>query len=112
MNIVSNATPLIASARLDRLIPLRDLLQTVHIPQAVYEEVAVRGPDRPGAAQIRQTEWLHLHEPENRTKINYLQADLDSGEAEVLVLAEELGAHWVLLDESRARHAGSADRVS
>ena len=105
MIVVSNATPLIAFAKLDRLTLLRDLFQTVHIPQAVYQEVAVRGPDRPGAAQIRQAEWLHVHEPENRTKINYLQADLDSGEAEVLVLAEELGADWVLLDESRARVA-------
>ena len=37
--------------------------------------------------------------------MNYLRTDLDRGEAEVLVLAEELHADWVLLDETKARLA-------
>jgi predicted nucleic acid-binding protein len=103
--VVSNATPLIALAKLDRLALLQDLFGTIHIPQAVHDEVVVEAPERPGAARIREAEWIHVHKPANRAKINYLRADLDPGEAEVLILAEELKADWVLLDESRARVA-------
>lgn len=105
MIVVSNATPLIAFSKLDRLAVLRDLFGTVHIPQAVYEEVVVEAPERPGAAQIRQAEWILVSKPTGVAKVNYLRTDLDRGEAEVLILAEELEADWVLLDESKARIA-------
>lgn len=97
--------PLIASSKVDRLDLLRDLFGSIHIPQGVYDEVVVEAPERPGAVEIRQAEWIHIHKAANRAKINYLRADLDPGEAEVLILAEELKADWVLLDESRARVA-------
>jgi len=52
--VVSNATPLIALAKIDRLDLLQELFGTIVIPQAVYEEVVAHTPDRPGAARIRR----------------------------------------------------------
>jgi predicted nucleic acid-binding protein len=105
MIVVSNATPLIALAKIGRLILLQKLFGSITIPQAVYEEVVTPNPNRPGATEIRQATWIHIQKPADQTKVDYLRADLDPGEAEVLVLAEEVKADWVLLDESKARLA-------
>lgn len=105
MIVVSNATPLIALARIDQLDLLRNLFGTIIIPQAVYEEVVTGAPDRPGSVEVRQAGWIQTRSPTDQTKVDYLRADLDPGEAETLVLAEELAASWVLLDESKARLA-------
>lgn len=105
MIVVSNATPLIALAKIDRLDLLQELFGTIVIPRAVYEEVVAHAPHRPGAAKIRQAHWIRTQAPTDQTKVNYLRADLDWGEAEALVLAEELHADWVLLDETKARLA-------
>lgn len=105
MIVVSNATPLIALAKIDRLDLLQELFGTILIPQAAYDEVVTHAPSRPGAAEVRQADWIHTQAPADQTKVNYLRADLDTGEAEALVLAEELDADWVLLDETKARFA-------
>jgi uncharacterized protein len=39
----------------------------------------------------------------DRLKVDLLRADLDTGEAEALVLAQELSANPFLVDEARAR---------
>jgi len=41
----------------------------------------------------------------DKNRVSYLRADLDSGEAEAIVLAEELSANWLLVDEPKARLA-------
>jgi predicted nucleic acid-binding protein len=105
MIVVSNATPLIALARISRLALLRDLFGVILIPQAVYDEVATGAPTRPGAENVRQAEWIQARTLADHAEVDYLRADLDLGEAEVLVLAEESAAGLVLLDEPKARLA-------
>lgn len=39
----------------------------------------------------------------DRTKVNYLLTQLDIGEAEAIVLAQEKQADWLLVDENKAR---------
>lgn len=92
MIVVSNATPLIALSKIDWLNLLPDLFGIIHIPQAVYDEVVIEAPERPGAAKVREAEWIRVQRPTDESRISYLRADLDPGEAEVLILAEELGA--------------------
>lgn len=105
MVVVSNATPLIGLTKIGQLSLLRDLFQTVHIAQAVYEEVVVRGSNRPGATEIRQANWIQVKRVVDRTRVDYLRSDLDFGEAETLVLSNELSADWVLMDEAKGRLA-------
>lgn len=103
MIVVSNASPLIALSKIGRLSLLAELFGSITLPQAVYQEVATQAATRPGAIEIRQATWIKTQKPSDQTKINYLLADLDRGEAEALVLAEELSANWILLDEAKAR---------
>ncbi|MCX7839989.1 MAG: DUF3368 domain-containing protein [Anaerolineae bacterium] len=103
MIVVSNATPLIALAKINHLTLLQELFGSILIPQAVYNEVVTYAPERPGAIEVQQASWIHSRTVMDRIKVDYLRADLDSGEAEVLVLAGEVSADWILLDEPKAR---------
>lgn len=108
MIVVSDATPLIALAKLHHLALLRELFGNLYIPQAVYDEITVSAPTRPGANAVRRADWLQVRIPADKSKVAYLRADLDPGEAEALVLAEELDADWVLIDEIKARLAAES----
>ena len=103
MIVVSNASPLIALAKVGRLDLLPELFESIFLSQAVYDEVAKSGGERPGALEIRKADWIEVKPIKDKSKVSYLLADLDKGEAETLVLAEELSANWVLLDETKAR---------
>lgn len=105
MIVVSDATPLIGLAKVGELELLKMLFGTIRVPGSVYDEVVTDARERPGAAQVRQATWISVQSPVEQIKVDYLRADLDAGEAEALVLAEELAADWILLDEAKARLA-------
>lgn len=104
MIVVADATPLIALSKISKLFVLQRLFVRLHIPPAVYAEVVTNTPQRSGASEIRQAAWIETTPLQDTTKVRYLLGELDLGEAEALVLADEMHADWVLLDESRARH--------
>lgn len=105
MIVIANATPLIGLARINHLWLLQELFEEIVVPQAVYAEVAGVESELTGAAELRTALWLRRQALADRSNVDYLRADLDPGEAEVLVLAHELNADLVLLDETKARLA-------
>lgn len=110
MTIESNASPLIGLARIDRLDLLRELYGELVIPQAVCQEVVVRGAGQPGAELIKAASWIKEMQVANRALVQGLSQELDSGEAEAIVLALEVEAEVLLMDErlgrETARHLG------
>ncbi len=101
--VVSDATPLIALAKIGQLSWLPDLFGEVLVPEAVYTEIVVAGAGRSGAAEIQAASWIRMETVADRTKVNYLLTQLDIGEAEAIVLAQEKQADWLLVDENKAR---------
>jgi predicted nucleic acid-binding protein len=98
MKIVSNSSPLIALAKIGKL----DILtKDVVIPKAVFDEIT--------KPQKEYTEKLHkwgkdkVSGVKNRKAVEYLEILLDRGEAETIVLAEEITANAVLIDDLKAR---------
>ncbi len=112
MIVISDATTLIGLAKLRHLSLLQKLFNTIYIPPAVYNEVVQRTPHRPGAMEVQSATWIHVQTPQDQSKINYLRLDLDHGESEALILAEELEANWILLDEAKARLAAELLRLT
>jgi uncharacterized protein len=98
--IISNATPLIAFARIGELTLLEGIVHHVTLPETVWGEVTVVTA-HPGAEDIRQATWITVRAVTSVPA--ELLALLDRGEAEVIALAEELSAQEVLLDERAAR---------
>lgn len=103
MIVVSNSTPLIGLAKIGKLQLLKELFGAIYIPQSVYDEVVTNAKGRPGAEEVGQASWILTRSVSDSKKVDYLRVDLDAGEAEALILAEELRADWILLDESKAR---------
>lgn len=101
--VVSDATPLIALAKIGQLSWLPDLFGEVLVPGAVYTEIVVAGAGRIGAAEIQSANWIRMEAVVDRTRVNYLLTQLDIGEAEAIVLAQEKQADWLLVDENKAR---------
>lgn len=106
MIVLSNAGPLIALSKLNRLTLLSELYGTVHVPRTVYEEVtAAQG--RPDALTARIF-LQHFRWPILEASSGVLQAyrppvELDAGERELLALARDLKDPLLLLDDEAAR---------
>lgn len=103
MKVVSNSTPLIALSRVNQLELLRTLFGTIIIPPSVYDEVVLEGGGRPGVKEVANASWITKIEVQNLLAVLILQMDLDRGESEAVVLAKELGADYLLVDEKKAR---------
>ena len=104
MIIVSNTTPLIGLASIRRFDLLRKLFSEVHIPHAVYDEAVVAGREEGGAKrEVSSASWIETSRVRDRLAVEVLLDELDRGEAETIVLARELNADWVLMDEKKGR---------
>lgn len=103
MILVLDASPLIALARIGSLALLRQLADQIVIPDAVYTETVSRVPARPGSAEIAQASWITRRTVENRAQVQLLHSRVGLGEAEAIVLAREIGADAVVLDDATAR---------
>lgn len=100
--IVSDAGPIIIFARIGRLSLLRDITDSLLIPDAVYDEIVVKKGGMPGAAEVAQAAWIRKASVANRSIIDRLPSVLHEGEREAIALAQERGAE-LLVDEIRAR---------
>jgi predicted nucleic acid-binding protein len=101
--VVSDASPLISLAAIDRLDLLRRLYHEVIIPEAVRREVVLTAPGAAGAADVAGANWIKVRSVEDRTLVEALRVTLDVGEAEAIALALEVHADLLLVDERRAR---------
>jgi predicted nucleic acid-binding protein len=103
MIVVSNSSPLIALAKIGKLHILRDLFGKITIPKAVWHEVVVKGKGKPGAEEVEKAEWIKVREVEDILSVEVLKGEIEVGEAEAIVLAKELNADLLIMDESIPR---------
>lgn len=101
--IVSDASSLIALAKLDKLALLLHVFSEVHIPQSVYLETTI-DRHRVDSQQIHDfvTEFTTLHVDQQGKEYEQFRALLDEGESQALVLAKKLDC-GVLIDERLGR---------
>ncbi len=101
--VVSNSGPLITLATIGKLSLLEALFGELCVPQAVYDEVVAQGSGEPGSAEISAASWIRVHQVQDDLAVHLLQESLGAGESEALVLAQELHAKYVLIDDALAR---------
>lgn len=100
--VVVDSTPIIALSLAGRLDLLQAFYRQVVIPPAVRSELEAGGGNRPGAAELAAASWIETVGLEDPGRAQLL-ADLDRGEAEVIALAQEMGARLVVIDERLGR---------
>lgn len=108
MKVVVNATPLISLALVDRLNLLKVLFEEIIVPNAVYDEVVRQGAGKTGADQVARLPWLTVMRPDIYSGIDLQLFGLDTGETEVLLLAQQIQPDWVIIDERLARRVALA----
>jgi uncharacterized protein len=103
--VVSNASPLIALARIGRLNLLASLYKRILIPAEVQHEVTVAGRGLPGAEVVRNANWIEVAPRQSLANPSLAQAcqHLGAGERNAILLAKSLPADLILLDEWKAR---------
>jgi predicted nucleic acid-binding protein len=103
LNVVCDASTLIALARIGQLAILQQAEAQVVIPTAVYEEVVVKGAGKPGSGEIRQATWIETRKVRDRAVVAQFRTILGAGESEVIALAKESDAELIILDDQDAR---------
>lgn len=97
MIVVSNTTPIISLASIDKIDLLKKLFENIYIPKAVYDEI--KSKDSFGFDEI-DDEFFIVKEVKDSSAVDMLLTDLDLGEAQTIVLAKELNSDIVLIDEN------------
>ena len=96
--VVVNATPIIVLSNIKRLNILRELYGSIVVPEAVAAEVSVKNP-----GFFAQHKWINVKPIENVMAYRAFTSVLHAGEVEVMILAEQLQADLVILDDGLAR---------
>jgi len=99
--VVSNTTPILALLKIGRLHILQQLYECITIPYEVYLEVEA-GKGKGSYLDLLKLDWIKIKVIENPKSLGFF-LDLDRGEAEAIVLASEMEADLLLLDEKLAR---------
>lgn len=102
MIVISDTSPLCYLLLIDLIDLLPELYDRIVIPEIIRDELAA--PKSPAIVQAwiaQPPSWLEIRAV---TTSNTLSADaLDPGERDAIVLAEELQADLILLDDQAAR---------
>jgi predicted nucleic acid-binding protein len=103
-SVVCNTGPILALAHIHQHNLLRHLFGTIVIPPAVRAEIH----DEISVAAVNTAEWISVQAVQDALAVQLLREDLDAGECEAIVLAKELSADLVLIDERAATRRARA----
>ena len=95
MIVVSDTSVITSLLHIGRISLLEQLHGAVLIPHAVHQELL--------RTHVRVPEFLEVRQVLDRQFVARLEAELDLGEAEAIVLAKEAKADLLLIDEKLGR---------
>ncbi|AZT91084.1 DUF3368 domain-containing protein [Caldicellulosiruptor changbaiensis] len=100
--VIDNSTPIIALNSINKLYLLKSLYEKVYIPYAVYEEVALSGPEDK-RINVKKHEFIVIEKIKNEEAKKFFSTSLHKGEVEVIILAKEINAELCVIDDYLAR---------
>ncbi len=99
--VITDTTPILSLLKINKLYLLRELYKQIIVPHAVFREIE-NGKQKPYYQNLMHTDWIKIEYLKNPASLDFF-IDLDAGEAEVLILAKEMNADLVILDEILGR---------
>lgn len=106
LRVVADSSCLIGLAYIKQFKLLKELLDSIYIPEAVYNEVVIKGKNEPGVKELEEAinnGWIKRKRVKNKASIEALSITLGRGESEVITLCKELDVDFALIDEKLAR---------
>jgi len=110
MIIVSDSSPLISLAILNRLNLLEQIFDEIYIPTAVYNEIYKK--NKPHYKELQYFTVNRVKPIQNQLAVQLLRKYLDIGESEAIVLAIENNISDILIDEYKGRKIATAQGLS
>jgi uncharacterized protein len=103
LRVVSDTTPISELAKVGRLELLRAVYGVILIPSEVSDELAAG--DHPDTTAVRSADWIQVRPVSDPGAVHALHSvtRLGMGECGAILLAEELGADHLLIDDRTAR---------
>ncbi len=98
--IVSDTSPITSLIQISQLDLINKVFGNVVIPDTVYIELC-RVPNQKNI--LDNQSWIFVQKAHDRQKVASLELELDAGEAEAIVLALEIRADYLLIDEWQGR---------
>jgi predicted nucleic acid-binding protein len=105
VNVVADSSPLVILSKLDCFDLLHRFYSRVYISPEVHNEVVVVGAGLPGASEVANATWIEVKQLANQTDLLAAQEKhaLGPGEISTILLAKEIQAQEILLDDYNAR---------
>jgi hypothetical protein len=103
--IVSDTSPIANLIVVGYVDLLPQLFGTIVIPDVVNQELLANGENHPVTQTVMTVDWLDVRSVRDQSQVMVLEHDrrLDLGEANAIVLAIELQATQLLIDERLGR---------
>lgn len=111
MIVVSDTSPVLCLAYLDKLFLLQKLFKLVIIPDTVYHELINSRLSLEQKEFLKNTAWIKIYPPLKNQQLEALLAELDYAEAEAIALAKQLNADYLLIDEDAGRRLAISEGV-
>ena len=110
MIVVSNTTPIIALAKINKLEILEYLFGRIYISEGVYKELISNKKFIFEIEQITKSSFIITKEVKNRLAVELVQKmhGLNIGESESIILFKELGGDLLIMDEKKGRKVASS----
>jgi uncharacterized protein len=97
MKVVVNTTPIISLAAINHLHLLEKLFGKIIIAEAVYQEIKAK---QSHAYHQIDSSFIEVQQIQGVLYKELLLNQLDAGEAETIILAKEIDADFVIIDEN------------
>ena len=105
MLVVADSSPLIGLCRIGMLHLLREAFKHVVAPDAVWREITSADASKTGVQELLEASWIERRSVTDIHLVHLLRKDLGPGESEAIVLAREIAADFLLMDERMGRSA-------
>ena len=99
MIIVSDTSPIANLIQIGALHILHQLFGRVIIPPTVEREVLALKMFDIDLTEFEDSDWIEVVFPKDNFLVTQMKIELDAGESEAIVLAKELNADYLLIDE-------------
>ena len=103
MTVVSNTSPLLNMALIERLQLVEDQFDDVVVPTAVWKELTAGFDGRDRIEAFRDRGGIRVVSPEPTELRTEFERELDRGEAAAIAYAIDIDADRVLIDEREGR---------
>lgn len=109
MKVVANTTPLISLASVGQLDILKEIFGEIIVADAVYNEIKTK--QSYGYNEI-DADYIKVQSIKGIAYCDFLLNQLDLGETETIILAKEINADFVIIDENIAYRIAKASELN